>query len=248
MTNPVSTAKRTQGGFTLVELAIVMIIIGLLIGGVLKGQELINNAQVTSTVSQVKSIEAATSTFRDVYSALPGDMTAPGTRLPNNCAAAAPCNVAGNGDGRLSNIPGATPVGAEGEGFFVHLSAADLLTGIVPGPAAATIGGNFPGAKINGVAILAGSATVPGNLTGAISTTDASAGLYLVLTDTIGAQSATTLGLKPTEALRIDTKLDDGTATTGTVRARGASCADAAGVYATNTAGQTCGLYIRIQG
>lgn len=247
MTNLVPTAKRSQGGFTLVELAIVMIIIGLLIGGVLKGQELINNAQVTATVSQVKSIEAATSTFRDVYSALPGDMTSPGTRLPN-CAAAAPCNLPGNGDGRLNNIPGATPVGAEGEGFFVHLSAADLLTGIVPGPAAATIGGNFPGAKINGVAILAGSATAAGDLTGAISTLDASAGLYLVLTDTIGAQSGSTLGLKPTEALRIDTKLDDGTATTGTTRARGASCANAAGVYATNTAGQTCGLYIRIQG
>ena len=244
MTNLVPTTKRSQGGFTLVELAIVMIIIGLLIGGVLKGQELINNAQVTATVSQVKSIEAATSTFRDVYSALPGDMTSPTTRLPN--CAAAPCNVPGNGDGRLSNIPGATPVGAEGESYFVHLSAADLLTGIVPGSTA--IGGNYPGAKINGVAILAGSATVPGNLTGAISTLDASAGLYLVLTDTIGAQSATTLGLKPTEALRIDSKLDDGTAITGTVRARGANCADAAGVYATNTAGQTCGLYIRIQG
>ncbi|MBI2235136.1 MAG: prepilin-type N-terminal cleavage/methylation domain-containing protein [Micavibrio aeruginosavorus] len=243
MTNPVSTAKRSQGGFTLVELAIVMIIIGLLIGGVLKGQELINNAQVTATVSQVKSIEAATSTFRDVYSALPGDMLAPTTRLPN--CTAAPCNVPGNGDGRLSNTPAQTPVGAEGENFFVHLSAADLLTGIVPG--STSIGGNYPGAKINGVAILAGSATTAANLGGAISTLDASAGLYLVLTDTIGAQSATTLGLKPTEALRIDTKLDDGTAITGTVRARGATCATA-GVYATNTAGQTCGLYIRIQG
>lgn len=246
MTNLVPTTKRSQGGFTLVELAIVMIIIGLLIGGVLKGQELINNAQVTATVSQLKSIEAATSTFRDVYSALPGDMTSPTTRLPN--CAAAPCATTGNGNGRLDNTPAATPVGAEGERYFVHLSAADLLTGIVPGPAAATIGGNFPGAKINGVAILAGSATVPGDLTGAISTLDASAGLYLVLTDTIGAQSATTLGLKPTEALRIDTKLDDGTAITGTVRARGAACANAAGVYATNTAGQTCGLYVRIQG
>jgi prepilin-type N-terminal cleavage/methylation domain-containing protein len=55
---------RPQAGFTLVELAIVMIIIGLLIAGVLKGQALIANAQVTATVAQVKAIEAATSTFK----------------------------------------------------------------------------------------------------------------------------------------------------------------------------------------
>jgi prepilin-type N-terminal cleavage/methylation domain-containing protein len=55
----------SQAGFTLVELAIVMIIIGLLIAGVLKGQELIANARVTSTVAQVKAIDAAISTFKD---------------------------------------------------------------------------------------------------------------------------------------------------------------------------------------
>ena len=48
-----------QKGFTLVELAIVMTIIGLLIGGVLKGQELMENARVTSTVAQVKGYEGA---------------------------------------------------------------------------------------------------------------------------------------------------------------------------------------------
>ena len=64
---------RAEGGFTLVELAIVMIIIGLLIAGVLKGQALIANAQVTATVAQIKSIEAATSTFRDTYASIPGD-------------------------------------------------------------------------------------------------------------------------------------------------------------------------------
>ena len=63
---------RAQAGFTLVELAIVMIIIGLLIAGVLKGQALINNARVTSTVAQTKAIEAATTTFKDTYAALAG--------------------------------------------------------------------------------------------------------------------------------------------------------------------------------
>ena len=67
---PVQKHMRAQAGFTLVELAIVMIIIGLLIAGVLKGQALIQNAQVTSTVAQVKSIEAAISTFSDTYATL----------------------------------------------------------------------------------------------------------------------------------------------------------------------------------
>ena len=73
--------QTSQAGFTLVELAIVMIIIGLLIAGVLKGQELIANARVTSTVAQIKAIDAATSTFKDTYQALPGILRTPNTRF-----------------------------------------------------------------------------------------------------------------------------------------------------------------------
>jgi prepilin-type N-terminal cleavage/methylation domain-containing protein len=72
---------NTQEGFTLVELAIVMTIIGLLIGGILKGQELMTNARVTAEVAQVKGISAAMTTFKDMFNATPGDMTGAGTRL-----------------------------------------------------------------------------------------------------------------------------------------------------------------------
>ncbi len=82
MTQSTLQSRQSERGFTLVELAIVMIIIGLLIGGILKGQELINNARVSSTAAQAKAIESGISTFRDKYAGLPGDLANPLVRLP----------------------------------------------------------------------------------------------------------------------------------------------------------------------
>ena len=65
--------KRDQAGFTLVEIAIVMVIIGLLIGGVLKGQAMIENAKVKRVVKQADEIRAAVMTFYDKYGVYPGD-------------------------------------------------------------------------------------------------------------------------------------------------------------------------------
>ncbi len=72
---------QQQKGFTLVELAIVLTIIGLLIGGILKGQQLITNARVTAQMAQVQGVEAATTTFNDTYQGLPGDLTTATTRV-----------------------------------------------------------------------------------------------------------------------------------------------------------------------
>ncbi len=259
---PAQKNMRAQAGFTLVELAIVMIIIGLLIAGVLKGQALIQNAQVTSTVAQTKAIEAATTTFRDTYNALPGDITTPTTKLPN--CLAVPCNAAGNGDNRITNAPGAAP-SVEAEGYFVQLNAASLLTGIVPSAAAlTTFGGNFPEAKITGNGFGVGSTSVPpvaGDFAGVIggAATLPAPGVYLVLTASLaGAQTATTGGLTASQALRIDTKLDDGVTDTGEVQAFGtagavsgtcgtATAGGVAGTYATVGNSAVCGLYIHSQ-
>src|ERR1035438_6434502 len=112
-----TAGQKSQAGFTLVELAIVMIIIGLLIGGVLKGQQLIDNARVTATVAQINSITAAVISFREMYNDLPGDIINPGGRLPD--CGAAPCNVGGDGNGVLNCLPSNNIPGTECDQFFV---------------------------------------------------------------------------------------------------------------------------------
>jgi prepilin-type N-terminal cleavage/methylation domain-containing protein len=66
--------KQSKKAFTLIELAIVLVIIGLIAGGVLVGQDLIRSAEISATVKQVQNFNAAVATFRTKYNAIPGDM------------------------------------------------------------------------------------------------------------------------------------------------------------------------------
>jgi prepilin-type N-terminal cleavage/methylation domain-containing protein len=243
---PAQKNMQSTAGFTLVELAIVMIIIGLLIAGVLKGQALIGNAKVTSQVAQVKSIDAATSTFKDMYAALPGDLINATGRLPN--CLAPPCNVAGNGDGSIGPVTFNAAPALEQITYFVHLSAADLITGINPANGAAW-GGEFPAAKVNGglhVGTLVGGA-VPNNGLG-IAAANVMGGLYLALHNTPAGAVAATGAFDANTAQRIDTKIDDGVPSSGNVFPSGAPACIAGAIYNENTQGNNCNLYIRIQG
>jgi prepilin-type N-terminal cleavage/methylation domain-containing protein len=246
---PAQKNMRSTAGFTLVELAIVMIIIGLLIAGVLKGQALIGNAKVTAQVAQVKGIDAATSTFKDMYNALPGDITNPSVRIPN--CAALPCSFVCNGDGSIGVAAANFTAAPAGEtlAYFPQLSAADLLTGINP-LLLLTWGGDFPAAKINGglhVGTLAGGA-VPASGLG-IPAASVIGGIYLALHNTPGGGVSAAAGtITANEAARLDTKIDDGFPTAGNVFPAGLGTCIAAGIYNENVQSENCNLYIRIQG
>src|SRR5512143_2566510 len=64
---------RRQSGFTLIEIAIVLVIIGLLLGGILKGQELINSARVKNLATDFRNIPMFIYGYQDKFKALPGD-------------------------------------------------------------------------------------------------------------------------------------------------------------------------------
>src|SRR3989449_5075772 len=65
--------KSTETGFTLVEIAIVLVIIGLLLGGILKGQEMITQAKIKNAINDFNGITVAVTSYQDRYRALPGD-------------------------------------------------------------------------------------------------------------------------------------------------------------------------------
>ncbi len=89
-----NTNAMRQRGFTLVEIAIVLVVIGLLLGGILKGQELINNAKVRAITDRQNSLKVAWFSFIDRYASLPGDYALAHTYIAQARN--------GNGDGLLS--------------------------------------------------------------------------------------------------------------------------------------------------
>jgi prepilin-type N-terminal cleavage/methylation domain-containing protein len=119
--------RRRSKGFTLIEIAIVLVIIGLLVGGVLKGQELITGARVRNLISQQDGIKAAFFGFQDRFRALPGDYATADANI--NCGASA-C-AKGNGNGQIESA--ATPVNGsvthEETLVWSHLAGAGFLSG-----------------------------------------------------------------------------------------------------------------------
>ncbi len=214
------TPTKTSG-FTLVELAIVLVIIGLIIGGVLVGQDLIKAATIRSTVSDIEKFNAGATTFRGKYNGLPGDLTA-ARAVEFNLSAAADANSAGtaglrDGNGVLEGgAAGNTNLGGETALFWQDLGKAGLIAGTYPGigtvvfPAVAVTTANansyMPHAKLRDTANYYTYSTAGRNW------------FYIgsIAADTAGVITPTA-AVTPQEAKGIDEKIDDGFPTTGVV-------------------------------
>ncbi len=233
--------KASQKGFTLVELSIVLVIIGLIIGGVLKGQELIANAQIKSVIAQAQGYRAATVAFRDKYNALPGDLVTadlliPGCTVGGICA---PPTTATLGDGIIGSVTAVVATtanaGVENIAFWQQLTAARFIGDVELNTTATAYGARFPSAATGG-----GFQALYNSATGRS---------ILRLAGTVGAVSTANGALRPDQALQIDNVLDDGRPNNGGVFTNGtlsaATCFTlAANIYAAANTNRTCNLII----
>lgn len=185
--------KRLQKGFTLVEIAIVLVIIGLLLGGILKGQEMITQAKIKNAAADFSGISAAYYGYQDRYRAIPGDDPNANTRWTGA--------VQGDGNGVVLGLYNAASAAPEPESrnWWDHLRRSGFVAGS---------GYNQP---FNALAGILGVQTGNGS-GGPIMGTDASA------TGGFAGLIVCSANLPDKVAIAVDTQMDDGVPITGTVR------------------------------
>lgn len=215
--------QRPQRGFTLVEIAIVLVVIGLLLGGVLKGQELIASSRVRNLADQQAGIQAAYYGFQDRYRSVPGDMD----QTAANNAIGATINTGGDANGQLVSPSGSLDNGnsvwSELNGVWEHLSKSGFIKGNYDGTNTTSAPGSDDGPAnvFNGQLILArdnqyqdtGSGTLPNRLV-----------LHMGQFVPVGI------------ARELDVKLDDGAPRTGSLR----NAASGPGVWQQDSGAVAC--------
>lgn len=129
--------KQNQSGFTLIEIAIVLVIIGLLLGGVLKGQELINSAKVKNLATDFRNIPVFIYGYQDRFRFLPGDDRDAVAHLAGGVQAVlctgAPAAIVANtcdvGNGLIDGNWNAVTAASESYVFWQHIRLAGLAAG-----------------------------------------------------------------------------------------------------------------------
>jgi prepilin-type N-terminal cleavage/methylation domain-containing protein len=221
--NKINQITGKQSGFTLIEIAIVLVIIGLLLAGVLKGQELINSARVKNLAGDFKNIPVFIYAYQDRFKALPGDDIAVVTHL-GALATMATTPSASIGNGTINGTWDSITATDESVLFWQHVRIADLTAG----QRTVTVAGGIldPYFPINTVG---GRIGIQGNLGTAASPTPINGipGTYVICSANIAGKIAR----------QLDITLDDGNTATGSMRATAAP----AGTAAINT-GQSAAI------
>ena len=199
--------KRNQSGFTLIEIAIVLVIIGLLLGGVLKGQELINSAKVKNLATDFRNIPVFIYGYQDKFKALPGDDPAVVAHVAGTLATT-PTGMQGNGiiNGNWNSYTKTD----ESYLFWQHVRLAGLTSGTTIIPAAPAIGDGYKPVNAAGgeIGIQSGTAVIA-NSPILDSSGTAIRGTYIICSPNILGKFAK----------QLDIQLDDGNTQTGSMMA-----------------------------
>lgn len=182
-------------GFTLVEIAIVLIIISLLLGGALKGQELINNAKTKSLISDFKSVPLLIYAYQEKFHTIPGDDAMANLHLGARATLTPAAATLGNGliDGAFNSIAATD----ESVAFWQQVRLANLTSGSTDFSLESAIAGAVP-RNVEGGRIGVQSVVPIAHMTGSL----------FLCSDAIPGRSAR----------QIDIALDDGTTDTGLLR------------------------------
>lgn len=190
--------RKTQG-FTLVEIAIVLVIIGLLLGGILKGQEMITQARIKNVIADFSGISAAYHGYQDRYRSIPGDDPNAATRW-----SVAPAATSGNGNGQVGGTYNSATATDESRLWWDHLRRAGFVAG------------SGTAQPFNSVAGMIG-----------VQTGDAASPLGPALKDASGngfvGLIICSANLPDKITISVDTQMDDGVPSTGSVRGQAQS-------------------------
>lgn len=187
--------KNRQQGFTLIEIAIVLVVIGLLLGGVLKGQELINSAKVKNLANDFRSIPLFIHGYQDKFKRLPGDDPNADTRFTGGVIATTTGHIVG--DGKIAGTWNSAVLTDENVLFWQHVRLSGLASGSTDFSTSALAG--LPSNTEGGVIGIQMTPPIDGLM-----------GSYYVCSN----------GINNKLAQQLDSMLDDGAGTTGSLRAQ----------------------------
>lgn len=237
-------------GFTLIELSVVIVIIGLIVAGIVAGQSLVKQAKFRAVISDIEKYKSAINAFKLAYDALPGDMINASSYW-SDCIDGTGNTCNGNGDGKYLSGGSSSHESREGIRAWQHLALAGMVEGA------------FDSSDFNGYGIVPGENSPQHPVNSGCYKFENSA--HWLLRSNVNKNVLRSSGVPPsglqscydglfsaTEAHSIDNKLDDGLITEGWISGyhginfTSANCESGSDYAVSSTVAAACQLYFRI--